>query len=85
LGSLAAALNGLDALVFTGGIGEHAAAVREQVCARSDWLGIEMDSAANAEDRQRIDRSGSRVAVWVLPTNEELVIARHTRQLVLGK
>lgn len=84
LGSLAAALGGLDALVFTGGIGEHAAAVREQVCARSAWLGIEMDTAANAADARRIDRPGSRTAVWVLPTNEELVIARHTRRLVLG-
>lgn len=84
LGSLAAALGGLDALVFTGGIGEHAAAVREQVCARSTWLGIELDAAANAgHDRRRIDRPGSRVALWVLPTNEELVIARHTRRLVL--
>ncbi|HAS51591.1 MAG TPA: acetate kinase [Gammaproteobacteria bacterium] len=83
LGSLAAALGGLDALVFTGGIGEHAAAVREQVCARSAWLGIDMDPAANASDAQRIDRVGSRTAVWVLPTNEELVIAQHTRRLVL--
>ncbi|MEZ5599870.1 MAG: acetate kinase [Candidatus Competibacteraceae bacterium] len=84
LGSLAAALGGLDALVFTGGIGEHAAAVREQVCTRSTWLGIELDAAANADhDRRRIDRPGSRVALWVLPTNEELVIARHTRRLVL--
>jgi acetate kinase len=58
--------------------------VREQVCARSAWLGVEMDAAANASDAQRIDRTGSRTAVWVLPTNEELVIARHTRQLVLG-
>ena len=85
LGSLAAALGGLDALVFTGGIGEHAAAVREQVCALSAWLGIEIDPAANASDGRRIDRSGSRTAVWVLPTNEELVIARHTRRLVLAK
>ena len=84
LGSLAAALGGLDALVFTGGIGEHAAAVREQVCARSTWLGIDMEGAANASGAQRIDRPGSRTAVWVLPTDEELVIARHTRQLVLG-
>jgi len=84
LGSLAAALGGLDALVFTGGIGEHAAAVREQVCAHSTWLGIELDAAANADhDRRRIDQPGSRVALWVLPTNEELVIARHTRRLVL--
>ena len=83
LGSLAAALGGLDALVFTGGIGEHAAAVREQVCALSAWLGIALDPAANTDHGQRIDRSDSRVAVWVLPTNEELVIARHTRRLVL--
>ena len=80
-----AALGGLDALVFTGGIGEHAAAVREQVCARSAWLGIEIDPAANASDNQRLDRPGSRTAVWVLPTNEELVIARHTRRLVLQR
>ena len=83
LGSLAAALDGLDALVFTGGIGEHAAAVREQVCGLSSWLGIEMDPAANAANQTRIDRAGSRTAVWVVPTNEELVIARHTRRLVL--
>ncbi|MCP5158406.1 MAG: acetate/propionate family kinase [Gammaproteobacteria bacterium] len=83
LGSLAAALGGLDALVFTGGIGEHAAAVREQVCTHSAWLGIEMDAAANADGGQRIDRAGSRTAVWVLPTNEELVIAQHTRQRVV--
>ena len=82
LGSLAAALGGLDALVFTGGIGEHAAAVRERVCALSAWLGIDLDPAANASDGRRIDRSGSRTAVWVLPTNEELIIARHTRRLV---
>lgn len=84
LGSLAAALGGLDALVFTGGIGEHAATVREQVCTRSAWLGIRLDAEANANDATRIDQAGSRTAVWVLPTNEELIIARHTRTLVLG-
>ena len=84
LGSLAAALGGLDALVFTGGIGEHAATVREQVCTRSAWLGIRLDAEANANDASRIDQAGSRTAVWVLPTNEELIIARHTRTLVLG-
>ena len=83
LGSLTAAFGGLDALIFTGGIGEHAAAVREQVCGLSSWLGIDMDATANAANRQRIDRAGSRTAVWVVPTNEELVIARHTRRLVL--
>jgi acetate kinase len=85
LGSLTAALGGLDALVFTGGIGEHAVAVRERVCALSAWLGIDLEPAANASDGRRIDRSGSRTAVWVLPTNEELVIARHTWRLVLAK
>lgn len=84
LGSLAAALGGLDALVFTGGIGEHAVAVREQVCARSTWLGIALDAAANAASNQRIDGPDSRIAVWVLPTNEELIIARHTRDLVVA-
>ncbi|MBK7541654.1 MAG: acetate/propionate family kinase [Candidatus Competibacteraceae bacterium] len=83
LGSLAAALGGLDALVFTGGIGENATAVREQVCVRSGWLGIELDAVANAERYTRISTPASRVTVWVLPTNEELIIARHTRQLVL--
>lgn len=83
LGSLAAALGGLDALVFTGGIGENAAAVREQVCARSTWLGVSLDPTANAEGRTQISQPASRVTVWVLPTNEELIIARHTRQLVL--
>ncbi|MBK7983807.1 MAG: acetate/propionate family kinase [Candidatus Competibacteraceae bacterium] len=83
LGSLAAALGGLDALVFTGGIGENATAVREQVCVRSGWLGIQLDAVANAERHTRISTPASRVTVWVLPTNEELIIARHTRQLVL--
>ena len=82
LGSLVAALGGLDALVFTGGIGERAAAVRQQVCPLSAWLGIDVNVAANAENAHRITRPDSRVAVWVLPTNEELVIARHTQRLV---
>jgi hypothetical protein len=80
---ITAALGGLDALIFTGGIGEHAAAVREQVCGLSSWLGIDMDATANAANRQRIDRAGSRTAVWVVPTNEELVIARHTRRFLV--
>ena len=84
LGSLAAALGGLEALVFTGGIGEHAAAVREQVCLQSAWLGIDLDTAANTRHAQRITRPDSRTTVWVLPTNEELVIARHTRRLLLA-
>ena len=82
LGSLAAALGGLDALVFTGGIGEHAAQIRERVCRDAGWLGIELDPAANEAAGPRISTAGSRVPVWVIPTNEELMIARHTRRLI---
>ncbi|GAB4445249.1 MAG: acetate/propionate family kinase [Rhodocyclaceae bacterium] len=82
LGSLAAALGGLDALVFTAGIGEHAAAVREAVCRDSAWLGIELDASANARNDIVISTPESRVAVLVVPTNEEWMIARHTLALV---
>lgn len=78
LGSLAAAAGGLDALVFTGGIGEHAAAVREKVAELSAWLGVKIDAAANADHARRIDAADSRVAVAVVPTNEERMIARYT-------
>lgn len=81
LGSLAAALGGLDALVFTGGIGEHAAEVRRRVCKDAAWLGIELDDAANASGRPRLTRSGSRVSAWVIPTDEDLVIAKHCYDL----
>ena len=80
LGSLAAAAGGLDALVFTGGIGEHAAAVREKVAALSAWMGIDIDATANARHATRIDTAASRVAVAVVPTNEERMIARYTAQ-----
>jgi acetate kinase len=85
LGSLAAALGGLDALVFTGGIGENAAPVRARVCRDAAWLGIELDEAANEAGGPRISTTGSRVAAWVVPTNEELMIARHTRRLLREK
>jgi acetate kinase len=82
LGSLAAALGGLDALVFTGGIGEHAASIRERVCRRASWLGIELDSTANNAGGPRISKEGSPVSAWTIPTDEELMIARHTRRLI---
>ena len=82
IGSLAAALGGLDALVFTGGIGEHAAPVRAMVCRAAAWLGIELDTEANARDAERISAPVSRVDVLVLPTNEEWMIARHTAELI---
>jgi acetate kinase len=82
LGSLAAALGGLDAIVFTAGIGEHAAAVREAICRQASWLGVELDPVANAVQGPRISTASSRVAAWVIPTNEEMMIGRHTLALV---
>ena len=82
LGSLAAALGGLEAMVFTAGIGENAVLLRERICRDAAWLGVELDSAANAKGGPRITTDRSRVAVWVLPTNEELMIARHTLRLL---
>jgi acetate kinase len=82
LGSLAAALGGLDAIVFTGGIGEHDAALRAEVCRRAAWLGIDLDADANTAGGPRLSTASSRAAAWVIPTNEELMIARHTRDLL---
>jgi acetate kinase len=82
LGSLAAALGGVDAIVFTGGIGENSRALRERVCNDATWLGIELDMAANQANGPRISTPSSRVAAWVIPTNEELMIARHTQALL---
>jgi acetate kinase len=82
LGSLAAALGGLDALVFTGGIGEHSAEIRKRVCEQAAWLGLALDAAANGAGGPRISRADSRVSIWAFPTDEELMIARHTRALL---
>jgi len=82
LGSLAAALGGLDAIVFTAGIGERATAVREKICHAAAWLGVELDAAANDAHGPCISTAASRTRAWVIPTNEELMIARHTRDLL---
>ena len=82
LGSLAAAADGLDALVFTGGIGENAASVRAAICRSAAWLGVELDEAANDRGAARISAPGSRVSAWMLRTDEELMIARHTAELL---
>ena len=81
-GSLAAALGGLDALVFTGGVGENAAVIRARVCADAAWLGLQLDDDANRRGAQRISTAGSAVAAWIVPTDEELTIARHTQRLL---
>ncbi|MDE2605568.1 MAG: acetate/propionate family kinase [Burkholderiales bacterium] len=82
LGSLAAALGGLDAIVFTAGIGEHAAAIRRRVCEDAAWLGVALDPEANDRNGPRISTPGSRVAAWVIPTDEERMIARHAAALI---
>jgi acetate kinase len=83
IGALAAVLGGLDALVFTAGIGENSPEIRRRICEASAWLGVELDADANTHRAARISTAGSRVSAWVIPTNEELMIARHTGR-VLG-
>jgi acetate kinase len=83
IGALAAVLGGVDALVFTAGIGERSAEIRKRICAASEWLGVKLDGRANAKGGPRISAPRSRVSAWVIPTNEELMIARHTAS-VLG-
>jgi len=78
LGSLVAALGGLDVFVFTAGIGEHATAIRKRVCEDATWLGVRLDKTANLRGGPRISQDDSAVSVWVIPTDEELMIARHT-------
>jgi acetate kinase len=82
IASLAAALGGLDAIVFTAGVGENAASVRSAICQACSWLGLELDEAANRQHLTRISTPQSRVAAYVIKTNENLMIARHARALV---
>jgi acetate kinase len=82
IGALAAVLGGVDALVFTAGIGEHSTEIRRRICEASAWLGVSLDSGGNAGHGPRISTSSSRVSAWVVPTNEELMIARHTGALL---
>ena len=81
-GMLAAALGGVDAFVFTAGIGENSAKVRQRIAEKLGWLGAELDPGANASARQLISRKSSRPALYVIPTDEELMIARHTLALI---
>jgi acetate kinase len=82
MGALAAVLGGIDGLVFTAGIGENSAEIRRRICESSVWLGLELDAAANANRGPRISTSQSKVSTWVIPTNEEIMIARHTGTLL---
>jgi acetate kinase len=82
IGALSAVLDGIDGLVFTAGIGENSAEIRRRICESSSWLGVIVDENANAARGPRISTPQSKVSVWVIPTNEELVIARHTGSLL---
>jgi acetate kinase len=84
-GMLAAALGGLDAFVFTAGIGENSAAIRARIAEKLAWLGVEFDAAANTARKSLLSRPESRVALYVVPTDEELMIARHTLTLLPGR
>ena len=81
LGAMAAVLNGIDALIFCGGIGENSTLIRERVCSGMEWMGIELDHTRNAENTPRISADLSRVTVMTIPTDEEVVIARAVRNL----
>jgi len=82
IGALAAVLNGVDALVFTAGIGENSVEIRQRICEASAWLGITLDPQANTQKGPRISTAESKVSAWVIPTDEELMIARHTTSLL---
>jgi acetate kinase len=82
IGALAAVLGGIDGLVFTAGIGENSAEIRHRICASCAWLGVELDPDANGRNGPRISTPASRVSAWRIPTNEELMIARHTGSLL---
>jgi acetate kinase len=82
IGAMAAVLGGIDGLIFTAGIGENSAEMRHRICEASAWLGVELDAEANARKGPRISTPRSKVSTWVIPTNEELMIARHTGELL---
>ena len=85
LGSLAAALGGLDAIVFTAGIGEHAPEIRRRVCEQAAWLGLVIDASANVAGGPRITKPSAQVSAWVIPTDEDLMIARHTWRVIVER
>lgn len=82
IGALAASLRGVDAIVFTAGIGENSPDIRKRILIAAEWLGVELDDTANTAKQTQISTPGSKVSAWVIPTNEELMIARHTGALL---
>ena len=84
IGSLMAAIEGLDAIVFTAGIGEKSSEIREMICKELIWLGVKLDKTANLGNKSLISTSDSKINIWVIPTNEELMIAEHTRDILMA-
>jgi Acetate kinase len=84
-GMLTAALQGLDAFVFTAGVGENSVSIRARIAERLEWLGVSLDPADNARHAQRISRTDSRIPVYIVPTDEELMIALHTLSLLWNR
>jgi len=84
IAQFAAVLGGLDAVVFTAGIGERSAPIRAAVCRRLAWLGAALDARANDAAEAKIAAAGSRLGLWIIPTDEESMIARHSRTLLAG-
>lgn len=82
IGALTSVLGGLDALVFTAGIGENSGPIRQRICDATAWLGVSVDSQANEKASTRISTTGSKVSAWIIPTNEELMIARHASKIL---
>lgn len=82
IGALAAVLGGVDGIVFTAGIGENSAVIRKRICEGSAWLGFAINDAANEQASERISSDGARATAWVIPTNEELMIARHSLRIL---
>jgi acetate kinase len=82
IGALTAVLGGIDSMVFTAGIGENSPEIRKRISEASSWLGIKLNEEANQKSERKISDSSSKVSVWMIPTNEELMIAQHTRGLL---
>jgi acetate kinase len=81
---MVSSLGGIEVLVFTGGIGENSPDIRRNICARLEWMGVQLDDGANGQNREVISTPDSPVNILMLPTDEEIMIARHTREVTLS-
>jgi acetate kinase len=84
IAAMASSIGGIDVLIFTGGIGENSHEVRQKICALLEWMGLQFDDSVNVQNREVISAPDSRVEVLIIPTDEEIMIAQHTREVALG-